>query len=205
MTRRTRFSLRETMAQCHDLHPRVARTNGRGRSATCPRPPPACGPRAACRTEPGRCSRSKATIPGRSTSARGAVGMSAPPRLTSSPGGRKPGTGSRSGSRADGIGILAVSTGSADRPGRRLTAAGEREDRRRTAAGNRTGKQPPRQATDPLRQRRRGPRTGPRLSLLRNRRLMSLSAGRGRCQRSELRERFVFDPFLFDPEFDPET
>lgn len=34
---------------------------------------------------------------------------------------------------------------------------------------------------------------------------MSLSAGHGRCQRSELRERFVFDPFLFDPEFDPET
>jgi hypothetical protein len=177
MTRRTRFSLRETMAQCHDLHPRVARTNGRGRSAICPRPPPACGPRAACRTEPGRCSRSKATIPGRSTSARGAAGMSKPLRLTSSPGGRKPGTGSRSGSRADDIGILAVSTGSADRPGRRLTATGEHEGGRRTAAGeheggrhtaagNCTGEQPPRQATDPLRQRRGGPRTGPLVSHL---------------------------------------
>src|SRR5699024_11894371 len=52
----------------------------------------------------------------------------------------------------------------------------------------------------------KGPANGPpRLSSLRDRRLMSLSAGRGRCQRSELRERFVFDPFLFDPEFDPET
>src|SRR5699024_7088682 len=52
----------------------------------------------------------------------------------------------------------------------------------------------------------RGPANGPpRLSLLRDRHVVSLSAGHGRCQRSELRERCVFDPFLFDPEFDPDT
>ena len=144
MTRRTRFSLRETMAQCHDLHPRVARTNGRGRPVTCPRPPPACGPRAACRTEPGQSRRSKATIRGRSTSARGAAGMSMPPRLTSLPGDRRPGMGSRSGSRAGDIGILGASTGSADRPGGRLILFGNDEGARERAPSSFTSPQPPR-------------------------------------------------------------
>lgn len=112
MTRRTRFSLRETMAQCHDLHPRVARTNGSGIREISRRRCPGCARAVPCRTGRGRCRRSGAAIPARSTCAPAAAERSLRPRLISSHGDRKPDTASRSESTAGGTGIRGASNDS---------------------------------------------------------------------------------------------
>jgi len=100
------------MTQCHDLHPRVARTNGSRLPAICPTLWQAWGQAVHCRTGPGPCRPWRETNPARSMSALAAVAMSVPPRAISLRGVRMLPTESRSGSRADGTGTSTASTAS---------------------------------------------------------------------------------------------
>lgn len=114
MTRRTGFTLRETMSQCHDLHPRVARTNGSSLRETSPSRSRACGRIEICRTAHGRCRRSRPMTRARSTPARAAAAMWRHRAHTWSRGGRKPDTVSTSASNHDDTGITDVSRGFAE-------------------------------------------------------------------------------------------
>lgn len=95
MTRRTRFTLRERMGRCHDLPPRVAKTNGSRPHESSPTPSMGCAQVEICPMVRGRCRTSPAIRRTRSMSVPVAGRTWHHRRRILSPGERRPGMAPR--------------------------------------------------------------------------------------------------------------
>lgn len=115
MRRRTRFTLRERIALCHELPPRVARTSGRIRHGTSLSRSAECAVVMICPMVRGPCRRWLPTRVAKSMFVPVVVRMYLPPSLISWLGARKPVTGSKSVSIHGATGIRGASSDSAEK------------------------------------------------------------------------------------------